>query len=143
MKPLYVIPKSLVPPASDAQKLFDAQEFQETAGFCNAELAALEKQFPARNTKPPQQAEPGSAVFQFYALTLILVNALAAADDWKAAKEALGKYRVRFPSDPWGFEAGAEVTRRDADVKDQAAVQRAIELLDGEAARLRQGSAKN
>jgi hypothetical protein len=137
MKTLIPIPTSLVPPASDAQTLFDAQNFSETIALCNAELAALEKQFPARNTKSPQKAEPGSAIYQYYALTLILVNALAAADEWKKAKEILGKYRVRFPQDPWGFEAGAEVTRRDLDVKDKAAVQRAVELLEGEATRLR------
>ena len=137
MKPLFPIPASLVPPASDAQKLFDAEEFDATIALCQRELAALEKQIPARNVKPPQPAEPGSAVFQYYALTVILTNALAARAEWKAAKEALGKYRVRFPKDPWGFEAGAEVTRRDPAVKDQAAVQRAIELLEGEARRLR------
>ena len=61
---------------------------------------------------------------------------LAEQGDWKAAKEALGKFRVRFPRDPWGFSAGAEATRRDPQVHDPAAVQRAIELLEGEAERL-------
>jgi hypothetical protein len=143
MKTLFPIPAALVPPASDAQKLFDAQNFSEAIEFCNAELVVFEKQFPARNTKPPQKAEPGSAVFQYYALTLILVDTLAATEEWKTAKEVLGKYRVRFPQDPWGFEAGAEVTRCDTNVKDQAAVERAIELLEGEAARLRQSASNN
>ncbi len=129
---------NLVAPASDAQKLFDAQKFHETISLCEKELAALDKQIPARNTKSLREAEPSSAVFQYYALTLILVNALAELQEWKAAKEALGKYRVRFPRDAWGFEAGAEVTRRDPQVKDKAAVQRAIELLEGEAQRLRE-----
>ncbi len=137
MKPLFPIPAKLAPPASAAQKLFDAQAYAATIAFCRAELAAFETQFPARNTKPPQSAETGSVIFQVYALTAILANALAATHEWKAAKEALGKYRVRFPQDPWGFEAGAEVTRRDTARHDQAAVQRAIELLEGEAQRLR------
>ena len=137
MKPLFPIPSTLVPPASDAQKLLDAEKLDETIAFCQRELAALDKQIPSRSTKPPQQAESGSAVFQYYAQTVILTDALAAMEEWKAAKEALGKYRVRFPKDPWGFEAGAEVTRRDPAVKDRAAVQRAIELLEGEAQRLR------
>lgn len=138
MKPLFPIPTPLVPPAFDAQKLFDKRKFHETVAWCEKELAALEKQTPARNTKPPQRAEPGSAQFQYFALTLLLVNALAELQEWKAAKETLGKYRVRFPQDPWGFEAGAQVTRCDTDVKDKAAVQRAIELLEGEARRLQQ-----
>lgn len=138
MKPLFPIPASLVPPASDAQKLFAARKFHETVAWCEKELAALEKQIPARNTKPPQRAEPDSAQFQYYALTVIRVNALAELQEWKAAKETLGKYRVRFPQDPWGFRAGAEVTRRDTKVQDKAAVQRAIELLEGEAERLRE-----
>ncbi len=136
MKPLFPFPTQLVPPASDAQKLFDAKKFHETVALCEKELAALEKQIPARNNKLPQQADPGAAVFQYYAFTLILVNTLAELQEWKAAKQALGKYRVRFPRDPWGFRAGAEVTRRDTQVKDKAAVQRAAELLEGEAARL-------
>lgn len=143
MKPLFPIPASLVPPASDAQKLFDALEYDDAIALCQKQLAAIEKQFLARNSKSPQHAEPASAPFQYYALTVILVNALAATENWKGAKEALGKYRVHFPQDPWGFEAGAEVTRRDTDVKDQAAVQRAIELLEGEARRLRELPAKN
>lgn len=135
-QPLFAIPNSMQDAAANAQQLFAAQKFHETAALCEKELAALEKQIPARNTKSPQQADSGSAVFQYYALTLILVNALAELGEWKAAKQVLGKYRVHFPRDPWGFRAGAEVTRRDTQVKDKAAVQRAIELLEGEAARL-------
>ena len=59
-------------------------------------------------------------------------DAYAALEEWKPAKEVLGKYRVRFPRDPWGFSAGAEVTRRDPNVKDPGAVQRAVELLQDE-----------
>jgi hypothetical protein len=133
----FSLPAPLIAPAADAQKLFDARDYQAAVALCRQELDARDKQIPARNSKPPRAAEPGSAIFQYHALTLILVNALAALKEWKAAKEALGRYRVRFPLDPWGFEAGAEVTRRDTQVKDAAAVQRAAELLDGEAARLR------
>ncbi|GEM_PF-2281662 len=138
MKPLFPLPAALVPPASDAAKLFDAGKYDETIAACHAQLDALEKQFPARNLQTPQTAEAGSAIFQYYALTALLVNALAAQAEWKAAKQALGKYRVRFPRDPWGFEAGAEATRRDPQVQDPAAVARAIELLEGEAQRLRE-----
>jgi hypothetical protein len=139
MKPLFPIPPALAVPAADAHQLLDAGKPYDAIALCQKELAALEKQIPARSggSKPPQTAEPGSGVYQYYALTLILVNALAQVEEWKAAKEALGKYRVHFPRDPWGFEAGAEVTRRDPQVKDKAAVQRAVELLEGEAARLR------
>ncbi|MDL1899064.1 hypothetical protein FBQ82_22720, partial [Anaerolineae bacterium CFX7] len=105
MKPLFPLPAALVPPASDAAKLFDAGKYDETIAACHAQLDALEKQFPARNLQTPQTAEAGSAIFQYYALTALLVNALAAQAEWKAAKQALGKYRVRFPRDPWGFEA--------------------------------------
>jgi hypothetical protein len=135
-KALFPMPNPLVGAARDAQQLFDAQEFHETITRCEQELAALDKQLAPRNNARPQNAAPDSAAFQYYALTLILVNALAALQEWKAAKEALGKYRVRFPRDPWGFRAGAQVTRRDRQVKDKAAVQRAIELLEGEAERL-------
>ncbi len=139
MKPLFETPAKLVSPALDAQKLFDAQKFHETVAFCEKELVSLETQIPATRSvrdKSLRDAEPSSAPFQYYALTLILVNALAALQEWKAAKQALGKYRVHFPRDPWGFRAGAEVTRRDPQVKDKAAIQRAIELLEGEAERL-------
>lgn len=136
MPPLFPIPPSLVPPASDARTLFEQGKYPEAADLCREHLAALDQQIPARSHTLPQQAEPGSALYQYYALTLILADALAELGEWKGAKEALGKYRVRFPRDPWGFEAGAQVTRRDPAVKDKAAVQRAIELLEGEARRL-------
>ena len=135
-QPLFAIPNVLQGAALHAQKLLDAEKFYETISFCETELAALDKQIPSRSTKSPRAAEPNSAPFQYYALTSILVDAFAELQEWKAAKEALGKYRVRFSRDPWGFYAGAEVTRRDPQVKDQAAVQRAIELLEGEAQRL-------
>lgn len=134
--PLFAIPNALQGAALNAQKLLDAKKYHETISFCQAELAALDQQLPPRSTKSPRDAEPNSDAFQYYALTLLQVNAFAELQEWKAAKEALGKYRVRFPRDPWGFRVGAEVTRRDTQVKDQAAVQRAIELLDGEADRL-------
>lgn len=137
MVSLFPVPDGLVPPAADAQALFEQARYAEAAELCQRELAALDRQIPSQSRKPPQGAEPGSAVFQYYALTLILVNALAKRGEWKAAKEALGKYRVRFPRDPWGFEAGAIVTQRDPSVRDPAAVQRAVELLQGEAMRLR------
>ena len=57
MKPLFEIPTTLVPPASDAQKLFDAEKFDDAIALCQAELAAREHQFPARNLKLPQEAE--------------------------------------------------------------------------------------
>lgn len=133
---LFPILTSLQDTALDAQKLYDAQKFHETISACQQALAALEKQIPARSNTPPQTLEPGSAVFQYYALTLILVNAFAALQEWKGAKEALGKYRVHFPRDPWGFTAGAQVTRLDPHVHDKAAVERAIELLETEAQRL-------
>lgn len=140
MPPLFPIPSPLQSPALDAGKLFDAQKFHETIAWCEKELAALDKQLPdARSgrVRSPREMDATSASFQYYALTLLLVDAFAEMEEWKPAKEALGKYRVRFPRDPWGFSAGAEVTRRDPHVKDKAAVQRAVELLEGEAERLR------
>lgn len=133
---LYPSPKHLTGKAADAQKLFATQQFHETISLGERELRALDKKIPARSNKPPQQAAADSDVFQYYALVLILVNAYAELEEWKAAKEVLGKYRVRFPRDPWGFTAGAVVTRRDPRIKDKAAVERAAELLEGEAARL-------
>lgn len=135
--PLFHIPPSLVAPASEAKELLERRQYQNAVAFCQEQLAVLDRQVPARSNQPPQAAEPGSPFFQYYALTLLLADALAELKQWKRAKEVLGKYRVRFPRDPWGYEAGAEVTRRDPEVKDQAAVQRAIELLEGEAKRLR------
>lgn len=135
-KPLFEIPVGLTGAAARAEKLFIAQKFHETVAWCEKEISALEKQIPARSNKLPQQADPGAAAFQYHALTLLWVNALAELQEWKAAKEALGKYRVHFPRDPWGFHVGAVVTQRDTQVKDKAAVQRAVELLEGEAKRL-------
>ncbi|MCC7163995.1 MAG: hypothetical protein IT331_15975 [Anaerolineae bacterium] len=134
--PLEKIPGALQGAAADAKTLFDAGKFRETVTLCQQRLGALEKKVPPRYTKIPREAEPDSPVFQYYALTVVLVDALAELQDWKAAKEALGKYRVRFARDPWGFRAGAEVTRRDPHVKDKPSVTRAVELLEGEAARL-------
>lgn len=134
--PLYPIPAGLEPPAADAAKLYSARKFDDAVAACQEHLAALESGLPARYIKSPRDAAAGSAVYQYYALTLLLTDALVEQGDWKAAKEALGKYRVHFPRDPWGFHAGAEVTRRDPDVKDAAAVRRAIKLLEGEAKRL-------
>src|SRR5262249_4906529 len=136
MPTLFPIPDILQPPASDVKKLLDAKRYQETVESAERALDALDKKFPMRNLQPPQTQDPASPQYQYYTLTVLLVNAFAAVKEWKAAKEALGKYRVRFPRDPWGFRAGAEVTRRDPAVKDQAAVDRAVELLEGEADRL-------
>jgi len=136
MSTLFAIPSHLVGAAADAAKLYLSGKVQDAIAFCDQELAALEKQIPPRSNKPPQTADPASAVYQYHALTLILVNALAQIEEWKAAKAALGRYRVHFPRDPWGFRAGAEITRRDPVVKDKAAVARAAQLLEDEAKRL-------
>lgn len=136
LTPLFTIPKELEAPAAEAANLFRAKKYSECVVMSQEHLAALENQLPPRYIKSPRDAASGSPAYQYYALTLILANALAELNDWKAAKEALGKYRVHFPRDPWGFRAGAEVTRRDPDVKDAGAVRRAIELLEGEAKRL-------
>jgi hypothetical protein len=137
MATLFPIPSNLVGVAADAEKLYSSNKIQEAIALCTKELAELEKQIPPRSNKPPQTADATLAEYQYYALTLILTDALAQTGEWKAAKEVLGKYRVHFPRDPWGFTAGAEVTRRDPVVKDQAAVARAVELLEMEAKRLR------
>lgn len=136
MESLYPTPSTLPAPAANAQKLFEEGKFRETVTLCRQELAALEQTLPARYLQAPRNAAVDSAPFQYFALTLVLVNALAQLQEWKPAKETLGKYRVRFPRDPWGFYAGAEVTRRDTQVKDKAAVERAAELLQEEAKRL-------
>lgn len=136
MPPLFNIPESLAPPASNALMLYRQNRFEETVAFCQKELPLIEKQIPAKSVKSPQQDEPTSGPFQYYALTLILVDALAELERWRAAREALGRYRVHFPRDPWGYAAGAEVQRRDPDVSDREAVKRAIELLEGEAKKL-------
>jgi hypothetical protein len=136
MPTLFTIPPSLVPPASNAQLLYGQDRFAETVAFCQKELGLLETQVPAKSVKLPQQDEPASATYQYFGLTCILVIALAELGRWKVAKEVMGRYRVHFPRDPWGFSLGAEVTRRDPEVKDRAAVQRAAELLETEAQRL-------
>lgn len=136
MVPLFPLPASLTPPAADAQRLYEQGKLAETTELCRKELARLEKEIPAKSNKPAHDADPVSPTYQYFALTVILTDALAEQGDWKAAKEALGKFRVRFPRDPWGFSAGAEVTRHDPQVHDPAAVQRAIALLEGEAKRL-------
>jgi hypothetical protein len=132
----FAIPDTLVPPASNAQLLYNANRFEETVAFCQMELALLEKLIPAKSGALPQEDQPSSAPFQYFGLTSILVNALAELERWKAAKEVLGRYRVHFPHDPWGFAIGAEITRRDPQVNDRAAVQRAVELLEVEGKRL-------
>lgn len=135
-QPLEKIPAGLEGAAAEAGALFDSSKFHETVSYAQQHLAALEKHIPARYAKLPRGQDSDSPVFQYYALTVILVDALAELEEWKTAKEALGKYRVLFARDPWGFRAGAEVTRRDPNIKDKAAVQRAAELLEGEAVRL-------
>lgn len=140
MTPLYAIPASLVPPASNARLLYEQDRVAETVAFCQKELALLETQIPAKSVKQPQQGEPASTPYQYFVLTCILVDALAELGRWKSAKEVMGRYRTHFPRDPWGFSAGAEVTRRDPEVKDRAAVQRAAELLETEAMRLEAGA---
>lgn len=136
MQPLFPIPTDLQPAALQAQQRFDVGQYRDAITLCEQALAGLETQIPSRNPKLPRDTEPTSSTFQYYALTVILIDAFAALEEWKPAKETLGKYRVRFPRDPWGFSAGAEVTRRDPAVKDKDAIQRAIELLEGEAQRL-------
>lgn len=132
--PLFPIPGSLASPAAAVAASFRSGRPEEAADLAREELARLDKALPATLKRP--EAAPDSISYQYHALTLLWVSALAAQARWKDAKEVLGRYRVRFPRDPWGFRAGAEVTRRDTQVKDPAAVQRAIELLEMEAARL-------
>jgi tetratricopeptide (TPR) repeat protein len=136
MPPLFAPPASLAPPAANAELLYNQDRFEEAVAFCQKELALCAREIPAKSVKRPAEDAPRSPAFQFYALTLILVDALAELERWKAAKEALGKYRAHFPRDPWGFTAGAVIQRRDTAVHDPAAVQRAIELLENEAKRL-------
>jgi hypothetical protein len=142
MPALFAIPFALVPPASNARLLYDASRFEETVAFCQKELAYLGKQIPAKSVKRPEQYEAASNSFQYFGLSCILVNALAELGRWKMAKEVSGRYRMHFPRDPWGFTAGAEITRRDPDVRDQAAVRRAAELLEAEGKRLEAKAAK-
>jgi hypothetical protein len=134
---LFPLPTVNDAPASEVYALYTQGKFSDAAELARSELAALEDKVPPRTKKPPQHSDPGGDPYQYYALTVLLVNALAELDDWKAAKEALGKYRVRFPRDPWGFEAGALVQRRDPAFKDKATVDRAADLLEQEARRLR------
>jgi hypothetical protein len=142
MPTLFPIPSSLLPPASNARLLYDAGRLLETVAFCQKELAHLEKQIPAKSVVLPQRDRPGSGSFQYFGLTCILVNALAGMERWKSAKEVLGRYRMHFPRDPWGFTTGAEITRRDPQVRDRAAVLRAAELLETEGRRLKAKAAK-
>lgn len=136
MSALFTIPPTPTPPASNARLLYDQARLEETVAFCQKELPLLEKQLPAKSQKLPEQEQVSSAPYQYFALTHILVDSLAQLARWKTAKETLGRYRVHFPRDPWGFAAGAEITRHDPQVQDRAAVARAAELLEAEAKRL-------
>ncbi len=136
MSAIFMIPPTPAPPASNARLLYDQNRLEEAVAFCQKELPLLEKQIPAKSQKRPEQEELSSASYQYFALTRILIDSLAQLGRWKTAKEALGRYRVHFPRDPWGFAAGAEITRLDPQVQDRAAVQHAAELLEAEARRL-------
>jgi hypothetical protein len=136
------IPADLMPPASNARLLYDAHRFEETVAFCQKEIGSLEKEIPARAVKRPVHGDPAAPQYQYFGLTCVLVNALAELGRWKAAKEALGRYRMHFPRDPWGFTVGAKITRLDPDVKDHTAVARAAELLETEGRRLEAKVAK-
>ncbi len=136
MSALFMIPPTPAPPASNARLLYDQNRLEETVAFCQKELPLLEKQIPAKSQKLPEQEENASASYQYSAVTRILVDSLAQLGRWKSAKEALGRYRMHFPRDPWGYTAGAEITRRDPQVQDRAAVQQAAALLEAEAKRL-------
>ncbi len=131
-----MIPPTPAPPASNARLLYDQNRLEETVAFCQKELPLIEKQIPAKSQKRPEQDEISSASYQYFALTRILVDSLAQLGRWKTAKEALGRYRMHFPRDPWGFAAGAEITRLDPQVQDRAAVRHAADLLEAEARRL-------
>ncbi len=139
MQPLVDIPSKLEPPASNAQLLYGQGRFEETVAFCQKELPLLEKQIPGKSNKVAAQEPPESAAFQYFGLTAILVDSLAQLGRWKAAKEALGRYRMHFPRDPWGYSLGARVMQRDSEVKDREAVQEAVDLLEQEARRLQAG----
>lgn len=136
MPPPCAVPASLVPPASNARLLYEQARFEGTVAFCQKELALLEKRIPAKTSKRPGSDDPESGAYQYFCLACILVNALAELERWKAAKEVLGKYRTHFPTDPWGFAVGAEVTRRDPVARDRPAVDRAAALLEAEGVRL-------
>ena len=132
--PFFQMPASRATNVSRAVKLFEARKLDETVTYTRTALEQVEKTVALKLKKPDGIADSPSE--QFRDLTLILTNALVSLARWSDAKEVLGRYRVRFPQDAWGFAAGAQVTRHDPQVKDQAAVQRAIELLEGEAKRL-------
>ncbi|MGB8645085.1 MAG: hypothetical protein WCF84_07595 [Anaerolineae bacterium] len=136
MANLLTLPSTSVPPALNARVLYDQALLEETVAFCQQELPLVEKEIPAKSQKRPSAEAPTSPLYQYYALTAILTDTLAQLERWKAAKEVLGRYRVHFPQDPWGYTVGAEVTRRDPQVKDPEAVQEAIEMLESEAQRL-------
>ncbi len=136
MPALFNIPPTPLPPASNARLLYDQNRLEETVAFCQKELPLLEKQIPNRSQKRPEQEEPSSPVYQYLALTRILVDSLAQLGRWKSAKETLGRYRAHFPRDPWGFAAGAKVTRLDPQVQDRGAVAQAADSLEAEARRL-------
>ncbi len=130
------LPTPISPPASNARLLYDQGRLEETVAFCQKELPLVEREIPSRSQKVPAREESDSPLFQYYALTAILTDALVRLKRWKAAKEALGRYRAHFPRDPWGFTVGADVTRRDPDVKDAGAVTEAAAMLEAEAKRL-------
>ncbi len=136
MPNLITLPITAVPPASNARLLYEQGRLEETVAFCQKELPVIEKEMPAKSTKRPSDEEPSSPSYQYYALTAILVDALAQLERWKTAKEAMGRYRAHFARDPWGYTVGAEVTRRDPQVKDRSAVEEAAETLEAEAQRL-------
>ncbi len=136
MPNLFTLPTTTVPPASNARLLYDQGRLEETVAFCQKELPVIEKEMPAKSTKRPVDEDTSSPSYQYYALTAILVDALAQLERWKTAKEALGRYRAHFARDPWGYTVGAEVTVRDPNVKDRAAVAEAAETLRDEAKRL-------
>ncbi len=139
MPSVFAIPPTPLPPASNARLLYDQNRLEEAVAFCQKELPLLEKQIPAKSQKLPEQDEPASGPYQYYALTMVLVDSLAQLGRWKTAKEALGRYRTHFPRDPWGYTAGARITRLDSQVRDRAAVEDAASLLEEEARKLSGG----
>ena len=132
--PLFPIPATLDPALEPARRAFDARRMDEAERVAREAISQSEYQIPPNLKKP--EGDATASAQRYHAATTILVDVLAAQERWKEAKEVLGHYRVRFPRDPWGFRAGAEVTRRDQQVRDREAVQRAIVLLEGEAQRL-------
>ncbi len=136
MPPVLTLPATPTPPASNARLLYNQQRLEETVAFCQKELPLIEKEIPNRSQKVPGQEAPSAPTYQYFALIAILADALAQLGRWKAAKETLGRYRMRFPRDPWGYEAGATITRRDPEARDRQAVAEAADLLEEEARRL-------